>query len=129
MIEIHHLHQAGGLGDEDMRLASQDVLDIYRGVKTKWSDGTPVRFVLRPEFDTDTKTLLSLFPTLEPALAKARGKRGILVASSDQKAMDAAARVGGMVTTGTLTAITTEHPDLRPFVIDGVEPTAAHPLH
>ena len=112
-----------GTGHADLNHTSREIEDIFAYRKTAWSDGHPVRFVLRPESDSDTTMLVRWFPSIKPLLETARRKRGIITATSDQQAMDVAERVPGTVTTSTLTAITAENRKLQPLIIDGIAPT------
>lgn len=104
-------------------LTSAQAIEFYGGGTATWADGTPIRIILRPEDDSDTKILKAMFAGIEAALAKARATQGIPVASTDQQALDKAEALPGSLTTSTLTAIIAEGRSLKPIAIDGVAPT------
>ena len=92
-------------------------------MKKKWPDGHVVRFVLRPEADGDTELVLKWFPNIKNGMSKARRIRGVIIALSDQKALDSVERVLESITTSTLSPIVAEKRTVFPITIDGIEPT------
>ena len=104
-------------------LTSAQFIAFFGGGTLTWADGTPIRLILRPKDDSDTKILKAGFKGIEPALAKARATQGIPVASTDQQALDKAEALPGSLTTATLSAVIAEGRSLNPIAIDGVTPT------
>jgi phosphate transport system substrate-binding protein len=107
----------------DLDLSSAEVIKVYTGDLGEWPDGTPVRVLLRPKHETNTRMLEGHFPGIGPVLDKARSARGALIAQSDQEAMDHGERLSGALITGTLMAMLSENRALKPLAIDGVAPT------
>ena len=69
-------------------LTSAEVVEIYAGKRTAWSDGTLIRLVLRPRMDTDARIVMASIPGMEAAASDAARRRGLPVGVSDQDAAD-----------------------------------------
>lgn len=110
-----------GVGNPD--LSAAQVVEIFSGRRKTWADGKPIRIILRPEDDTDTKALVAGFEGMKKALARARKIKGIATAYSDQEAMDMAESIPGSLTTATLTAVLAEGRSLTPVAVNGVVPS------
>ena len=104
-------------------LTSEELIEAFSGKPVTWSDGTPIRIILRNEKDSSTRILISAFEGMDAALAKARAIPGIPVAHTEQDNMDLAETLPGALTTGSLTVILAENRPLTPIAIDGVRPT------
>lgn len=116
-------------------ITTQELIDVYLGNKTSWSDGSKLRLVLRPSGDSDSDALRALSPAMREALAIAEQRRGQLVASTDQDAASSIESIPGAVGTSTLALLLSENRDLKALALDGVVPTALavavgeYPLH
>lgn len=107
-------------------LKSTDLAGIFTAKAPTWSDGTPIRIILRPRSDVDTPLLEQMFAGIDKALEVARGRDEVPTAATDQDNVALAERIPGSLTGTTMTQIKTEHADLRIVPIDGVEPTLAN---
>jgi phosphate transport system substrate-binding protein len=91
-----------------------------------WPDGTPVRLVLRPKSDGDYVLLASMGPLVELALERASSRAGMVVAITDQEAVDAVARLRGGLGACGLPLLRFGSNSLTPLSLDGVAPTVAN---
>jgi len=105
-------------------LSTADLIKAYLDPDYVWSDGTPIRVILRPRSESDVALMTSLFPGLGDAMDKARQRPGIPVAATDQDNADLAERIPGSLVGATLTQLLLEKRDLRVVPIDGLKPTA-----
>lgn len=104
-------------------MTTSELFFIYSGVITIWSDGTPIRIVLRPKTDSDWEVLAGLRPDFEISMAAAASRRGLPVVFSDQDAMSMIEKLPGGLGTASLAAVIAEKRALRAITIDGVAPT------
>jgi phosphate transport system substrate-binding protein len=104
-------------------LQANEVAAAFGGEKASWLDNDPIRIVLRPETESDTRLLEQYFPGMSEALARARLRPEVPVAATDQDNATAAEEIEGSLTSATLVQMLTEARDLRRIWIDGVEPT------
>lgn len=105
-------------------LKRDEVAAVYRGDKTTWADGTPIRFLLRPESEIDNDALASYFAA-GPAIEAARKRQDVPVVGNDQDNAEMAERVPGSFTAMTYTQLTLEERRLRAVTIEGVAPSVA----
>lgn len=103
-------------------LTLQQIADIYAGRLSKWSDGTPVRVVLRPANDSDTALLARFSPVVKDALAQAMAREGMIVAVTDQDSAHDIGRIKGAIGTSSLALVLSEKRALVALAIDGVKP-------
>ncbi len=104
-------------------LTSEELIKAFSGEPIHWSDGTPIRIILRNEKDSSTRILISAFEGMDAALVKARAIPGIPIAHTEQDNMTLAETLPGAMTIGSLTVILAENRSLTPISIDGVRPT------
>lgn len=105
---------------------SADLAGIFAAEKPTWTDGTPIRIILRPRSDTDTALLGELFPGMTDAIESARRRAELPTAATDQDNAALADRTAGSLIGTTMTQIKTEHRNLHVVPLDGVEPTLAN---
>lgn len=105
-------------------LTTAQLIDIYKGIKTTWDDGSAIRIVLRPETDNDTVLVKKYIPGMETALAHAYQRRGVPIAATDQDAADNIQSIPGGLGTISLSLILGEDRPLKALIIDGISPTA-----
>jgi phosphate transport system substrate-binding protein len=104
-------------------LQAHEVALIFGGEHANWLDKSPIRIVLRPTAESDTRLLEKYFPGMPEALARARLRPEIPVAATDQDNATAAEAIMGSLTSASLVQMLTEGRNLRVIRIDGVEPT------
>ena len=88
-----------------------------------WSDGTPVRLVLRPVSDGDTALLGEFSPGVKAALAAAHARGGMVRAITDQESASESERLEGSLGTSSLGLLRAEKRKLTVVTIDGIAPT------
>lgn len=101
---------------------SRSIPEILRDPRPQWSDGTPVKVILRPKAESDTKLLAGFFSAGE-AIETARSRGDIPVAETDQDNAALAERLKGSLTTATLLQMLSEERALKTVPIDGIAPT------
>jgi phosphate transport system substrate-binding protein len=106
-------------------IARTDVAAFYAEPTATWSDGTPVRVILRPKSESDTTLLGETFPEMAAAIEQVRTRIDVPVAATDQDNLEMATSINGSLVGTSLTQMVTENyqPHLRFLTIDGVEPT------
>jgi phosphate transport system substrate-binding protein len=107
-------------------LKTVDLPKIFSASKPTWADGMPIRLILRPRSETDTKLLGELFPGMDKAIEGLRSRAEVPIAATDQDNADKAERLPGSLTGTTLTQLKTEHRPLQVVTLDGVTPTLAN---
>jgi phosphate transport system substrate-binding protein len=96
--------------------------DVYRGTITRWPNGTPIRLVLRPAHDSDTRIASSYSEPMRQAIAAALERPGLLIEDTAQSATRQLARLEGSLGTANQTQIKSEQLALKLLSIDGVAP-------
>lgn len=104
-------------------VSSDELIAIYSGSRRQWSDGNPIRLVLRPPTDPDTGSLQSLVPALSTAIESAGRRPGMLIALKDEEVSDLLATVPGAISPTTLGLINARHREIKPLSLNGVAPT------
>jgi len=105
----------------DITLA--EVGEIYAGRKTTWEDGTALRLILRPAFDTDTTTLRMISPEMARAVDQSQKREGLIVATTDQNSADVIERTRGSFGTTVLPLVVSGKKRIRTLSLAGVKPT------
>jgi len=100
-----------------------EVVEIYAGRKTTWDDGSALRLILRPTFDTDTISLRDMSPEMAYAVEQSQKREGLIVATTDQNSADAIERTRGSFGTVTLALVVSEKRRIRVLSLSGVKPT------
>jgi phosphate transport system substrate-binding protein len=108
-----------------VNLRSADLAKLYTAVDPRWSDGAPIRIILRPQFDSETTLMARFFPELGDALATARRRPDIAIAGSDDDNADLAVDTYGSLTASTYLQVASEQRPLKFISIDGREPSLA----
>ncbi|MGE4092520.1 MAG: PstS family phosphate ABC transporter substrate-binding protein [Candidatus Binatia bacterium] len=103
-------------------LATKEVVAIYAGQQTKWPDGSPIRLVLRPPTDSDNLILARFSPETEKAVTIAQARKGMVIAVTDQDAVESVQSSPGALGTSSLALILSERRSLTPLAINGVTP-------
>ena len=100
-----------------------EVISYYAGERPIWPHGASVRVILRPVSDAATPFLNEFIPGMAEALARARTRREIPVAASDQDNVEMAASIADSLTAATLAQLITDSVPLTRLSLDGVPPT------
>lgn len=114
---------ATGLGNSVGEITLAELAAMYEGSRTRWPDGQPVRPVLRPADDIDTRLLGDMSPGMERAAQAAARRPGMNVASTDAAAASALETVPGAIGATSLSLVVSERRRLKALRIDGREPT------
>lgn len=103
---------------EDITL--QQIAAAYAGKDFAWPDGTPVRLVLRPASETDTKLIRSFSPVIDRAVEIALSREELYVAINDQDNASALEKIPGSLGLTTLAQIMTEKRSIKRLALEGV---------
>jgi phosphate transport system substrate-binding protein len=114
---------ATGAKNNSAGLTLRRLVEIYSGKVTRWPDGSPIRLVVRSDFDVDTIAMRAFSPEMSTAITAALVRKGLRMADTDQDNADALEQLRGSLGTTTLTQIVTENRAIRPLALDGVTPT------
>lgn len=98
---------------------------IYSGKMTTWSDGSPIRLVVRNPFESDTLILRKMSPDMDRAVDVALARPGMLVAANDLENIDLLERTPDSLGTSNLALVQAQNRKLNALPIDGKEPTLA----
>jgi phosphate transport system substrate-binding protein len=104
-------------------MKSTDVHTVYLSSKSTWSDGLPLRVILRPKSESDTALMGELFPGMATAVAAARQRSDVPIGATDQDNAELAERTPGSLIGTSYVQVVLEKRALRFVAIDGVEPT------
>ena len=103
-------------------LTLEGLTAIYAG-KRDWENGKRIRLVLRPQADSDIEVLKSMSPAMSAAVDIALRREGMIVATTEQDAVDAIESVPGAFGGTTLSLVSSERRALRILALDGVVPS------
>lgn len=101
----------------------RELIDIYAGKTGAWLDGKPLRLVLRPEGDSDTKMLRRMSPAMDAAVTAAHARAGMIFAVTAQESMNAVEKVPGALGVATLDQIISEKRAVKLLSFEGVTPS------
>ena len=104
-------------------LRGAEFSDYYGRANAKWADGTPVKIILRPKSESDTKLMAGFFPGMAEAIEAARKRGETPVAQTDQDNAAMAEATPGALTSGTMLQMLAENRQLRIMSFDGVAPS------
>lgn len=104
-------------------ISTQELVNIFTGKTLNWPDGNPIRLILRPHEDSDTKILRQLSPEMDAALTIAQERPGMTIAVTDPEAIAAIAKTPGALGASGLTGVMVEQLPINVMSLNGVEPT------
>ena len=104
-------------------LTLAEIEEIYAGERKTWSDGTPVRLILRPLSDAFSIYLMSISPGLKSAAEKAHAIPGVFVGNTDQDAALQIEKTPGSFGTTSSSLIAAEKRKIKPLSVEGIPPT------
>jgi len=104
-------------------LSTNDLVEIYRGERPTWPDGTRIRLVLRPESDIDTDILKQISPGMNEALKTALSRRGMIIVMTSQESDNLVETISGSLGVSTLSQIISEKRSSKIISFNGVTPS------
>ena len=107
-------------------LTLAEIEEIYAGRRRTWSDGTPIRLILRPQSDAHSTYLGSINPRLKSASEQAHFIPGIFVGLTDQEAADQIEKTPGSFGTTSASLVAAEKRKIKPLSVDGAAPLLAN---
>lgn len=107
-------------------VTTKELEDIYSGKVLKWANSEPVRLILRPDADIDTKILEGLSPGMGKAVRVAHVRRGMIVAVTDPESDEMVARIPGSLGAAALSAIMVEKASFRVLALNGIMPSVGN---
>ena len=114
---------ATGAKNNGAGLSLPQLVQIYSGKVTRWTDGSPIRLVVRPDSDADTIVMRAFSAEMNTAITAALARNGLRMADTDQDNADALETLPGSLGMTTLTQIVAENRAIRPLALDGMMPT------
>jgi phosphate transport system substrate-binding protein len=105
-------------------ITKAQLIDIYAGRMSQWPDGNSIRLILRPATDINTITLKELSPQMRDAVTAAEKRQGMLLALTEQQAIESLLKIPNSIGPATLSEILISEFQLKPLRLDGVEPSA-----
>lgn len=109
-------------GVAQRHITLDELAALYAGRKPSWTAGLPVRLVLRPDSDSDTKFMKAIGPAMADAVTQALARPGVKVATTDSDATEAIERIEGALGVTTLGLVLAERRRLHVLELDGVAP-------
>ncbi|OGI45137.1 MAG: hypothetical protein A2637_01525 [Candidatus Muproteobacteria bacterium RIFCSPHIGHO2_01_FULL_65_16] len=100
----------------------RELIAIYAGKTGAWPDGKPLRLVLRPEDDSDTRMLRRMSPAMDAAVTAAYARAGMIFAVTTQESMNAVEKLPGALGVATLAQIISEKRAVKVLSFEGVTP-------
>lgn len=105
---------------------TEQLARIYSGETTTWTDGSPIRLVLRFPEESDTKLLRALSPAMDKAMGQALTRTGLPVAANDLENIALLEKTPGSFGMSNLALLTGMESGLNPVFLNGVAPTLAN---
>jgi len=106
------------------------VRDIYAGDMAVWSDGNPIRWILRPVDESDWLLMRAISTEMAGAVDLAQKTEGLFVAITDIDVADSLEKIKGSFSPIPLTLIVSEKRLVKVLSLNGVQPSvealAAH---
>jgi phosphate transport system substrate-binding protein len=109
----------------DDTITLKQLEQMYAGEVTQWSSGQPVRVVLRPKNETDTKMLVGLSDEMAVAMDAAQERPGMLRATNDQENAETLESIAGSLGVVALGQIATEKRQLKTLTLGETETASA----
>jgi phosphate transport system substrate-binding protein len=100
-----------------------EIEDIYARRRNTWSDGTPIRLILRPLSDGFSVYLGSINSRLKSASEEAHAIPGVFIGMTDQEAADQIEKTPGSIGTTSASLIASGKRKIKALSIDGTPPT------
>ncbi len=107
----------------DEALSSQEIAAIYKGQKTKWSDGSEIIVLTREPHDSGFLILQEKVPGFKEAYEESYQKRLWTIFFNDQEANEGLSTTKQAIGVTDLGMIATEKLNAKPLKLDGVMPS------
>lgn len=104
-------------------LTTEEIVAIWNGKTTAWSNGQRLRLILRPATDSDTDVLKSVSPAMAEAVKAALARPGMKMAVTDDDSADAIETTPGALGSSTLALVISEKRGLKALSINSVAPS------
>ncbi|MCP5228666.1 substrate-binding domain-containing protein [Accumulibacter sp.] len=104
----------------------EQIARIYDGGLRTWPDGTPIRLILRPAFESDSITLKAMSAKMDRAVTAAALRPGMVMGDNDFHTLKLIADTPGSLGTTTLGMLATTGSRVVVVPIDGVAPSLAN---
>lgn len=104
-------------------ISRAELAGIYAGKMVKWPDGSPLRVILRPAGDNDTRMVKELSPEIKQGHEAAERRPGVNISGTDQEAAEHIEKIPGAIGPTSLSLILSEKRALRALQLDAKEPT------
>lgn len=98
---------------------------VYTGELTTWRDGSLIRLILRPKFESDSGLLKSMSPAMEKAIETAAQRPGMVTADNDLEALKLISETAGSLGSTTLGLLTTTNARVVALPINSITPSLA----
>jgi phosphate transport system substrate-binding protein len=112
----------------DDSLTSQEIVQIYKGTKTRWRDGREIVVLTREPGDSSVEVLEEKIPGFREAHAEGHRARRWITLSTDQEMQRALAQARSGIGLLDMGAITAERLPIKALKLDGVAPTPENVL-
>lgn len=103
-----------------------EIEDIYAGKRKTWSDGTPIRLILRPLRDSFSVYLASINPRLKSASEKTHSIPGVFVGVTDQEAAEQIEKTPGSFGITSSSLMAAEKRRIKALSVDGAAPALSN---
>jgi phosphate transport system substrate-binding protein len=107
----------------DDNITSQELVDIYRGTKTRWKDGKEIIVQTREPFDSGIQALEREIPGFKQAHAESHQAKRWSVTFTDQDSNQALSTTRYAIGFSDLGMIATEHLSIKVLKLNGILPS------
>lgn len=113
----------------ETNLSDQDLIDIYRGTKTRWSNGREIVVLMRDSDDMKNRLVVSYLPALGPLLEEASRTGRWQILFHDHEMIEALLRHPYSLGPTDLGSVQSARGPLKALALNGVIPTAENVRH
>ena len=99
------------------------LISAYSGEHLTWPEGTPIRLIMRPAGEDDTRLVREISPALNVAVNSALQRKDLFVALNDQDNAAALETIPGSLGIIALAQIVTEKRRIKPLTFNGLTGT------
>lgn len=110
-------------GVKDKGITSQELVEIFKGKRTRWKDGSEIVVLSRERWDSGFLVLSHAIPGFEEAYTESHAKKRWTMTFTDQEANQAITKTPGAIGITDLGMVSTEQLNLRVLELNGVQPS------